>query len=377
MPATSFFVRMPLMIGIAFSAMVVACGAVAGPHRQGRPPKRIRQDVGRLEPPQRCRFASRAGLLYCLFKTALAAAPSFRPGALTNDAIRADRFLDVQPPLFGQSILGVGWTSRSRAQAPPRSPNRACSARPASYRPAVAVLDRSSVRTWLNSVLSLCAPHWGQRSADDQAPHRGHALCLRFGTTALPVHRCRISLPRTPQQSAPPPKNPIRAWRTEYGACRGRRNIIDQFHSNWKPRGYSPPPSFGSRVPEAAAGRHLPPVRETPRHGLNIQIRAVRIHRARSRDDHELRRRPAPCASWLPPWLGCCAPPGCRFSRPRSILQHTGAGASPGNTRNKLLQPPPKTLETPHRPVAAVAAPCRKSRVVLVAGHPGGPCLPG
>ena len=38
MPATSFFVRMPLMIGIAFSAMVVACGAVAGPHRQGRPP---------------------------------------------------------------------------------------------------------------------------------------------------------------------------------------------------------------------------------------------------------------------------------------------------------------------------------------------------
>ena len=167
------------------------------------PPKRIRQDVGRLEPPQRCRFASRAGLLYCLFKTALVAAPSFRPGALTNDANRADRFLDVRPPLFGQSTLGVGWTSRSRAQAPPRSPNRACSARPASYRPAVAVLDRSSVRTWLNSVLSLCAPHWGQRSADDQAPHRGHALCLRFGTTALPVHRCRISFLAHPNEVPP------------------------------------------------------------------------------------------------------------------------------------------------------------------------------
>ena len=231
MPATSFFVRMPLMIGIAFSAMVVACGAVAGPHRQGRPPKRIRQDVGRLEPPQRCRFASRAGLLYCLFKTALAAAPSFRPGALINDAIRADRFLDVQPPLFGQSILGVGWTSRSRAQAPPRSPNRACSARPASYRPAVAVLDRSSVRTWLNSVLSLCAPHWGQRSADDQAPHRGHALCLRFGTTALPVHRCRISFLAHPNEVPPQASRLVPGQPNMVAPTGGRRNIIDQFHS--------------------------------------------------------------------------------------------------------------------------------------------------
>jgi hypothetical protein len=60
------------------------------------------------------------------------------------------------------------------------------------YRPAVAVLGRSSIRTWLNSVLSLCAPHWGQRSADDHAPHREHVLCARFGTTALPFHRCRI-----------------------------------------------------------------------------------------------------------------------------------------------------------------------------------------
>jgi hypothetical protein len=61
-----------------------------------------------------------------------------------------------------------------------------------------------SARTWLNSVLSLCAPHWGQRSADDHAPHRGHALCLRFGTTALPVHRCRISrLLEHPNEVAP------------------------------------------------------------------------------------------------------------------------------------------------------------------------------
>ena len=44
------------------------------------------------------------------------------------------------------------------------------------YRPAVAVFGRSSIRTWLNSVLSLCAPHWGQRSADDHAP-RARALC--------------------------------------------------------------------------------------------------------------------------------------------------------------------------------------------------------
>jgi hypothetical protein len=128
------------------------------------------------------------------------------------------------------------------------------------YRPAVAVLGRSSIRTWLNSVLSLCAPHWGQRSADDHAPHRGHALCLRFGTTALPVHRCRISrFLEHPNEVAPQASRLVLA--TEFGAYRGRRNIIDQFHPNWKPRRYSPPPSFGSRVPGAAAGRHLPPGR--------------------------------------------------------------------------------------------------------------------
>src|ERR1035437_1880266 len=35
------------------------------------------------------------------------------------------------------------------------------------------------------------------------------------------------------------------------------------------------------------------------------------------------------------------------------------------------------TLETPYRPVAAVAVPRRESRVVLVAVPTGGPCLPG
>jgi hypothetical protein len=53
--------------------------------------------------------------------------------------------------------------------------------------------DWASIRVWLNSVLTLCAPHWGQRSADDQAPHRGHAPWGSFGATALPVHRCCIS----------------------------------------------------------------------------------------------------------------------------------------------------------------------------------------
>ena len=48
---------------------------------------------------------------------------------------------------------------------------------PRVYRPAVAVFGRSSTRTRLNSVLSLCAPDRGQRSADDQGPHRARALC--------------------------------------------------------------------------------------------------------------------------------------------------------------------------------------------------------
>ena len=304
------------------------------------PPKRIRQDVGRLEPPQRCRFASRAGLLYCLFKTALAAAPSFRPGALINDAIRADRFLDVRPPLFGQSTLGVGWTSRSRAQAPPRSPNRACSARPASYQPAVAVLDRSSVRTWLNSVLSLCAPHWGQRSADDQAPHRGHALCLRFGTTALPVHRCRISLPRTPQRSAPQASRLVPGQPNM--APTGAAETSSTNSIRLEAERVLPSPEFrvtstrggGRAASSAGTGRALATE-------IIVQIPAVRLHVAQSRDAHEHR-----LALGGGPW--CHAPtaesprPSCdRLASDPSAMDRrlsfrpTGQRARRGRKRNR------------------------------------------
>ena len=96
--------------------------------------------------------------------------------------------------------------SRDRAAGAPSATDWRALRVPRGYRPAVAVFGRSSIRTWLNSVLSLCAPHWGQRSADDQAPHRWHALWVRFGTISLPVHRCRIF-----------------------------HSIIGQFHPNWKP----------------------------------------------------------------------------------------------------------------------------------------------
>src|ERR1035441_9236200 len=43
-------------------------------------------------------------------------------------------------------------------------------------------------------------------------------------------------------------------------------------------------------------------------------------------------RRPAPCAGWLPAWPGCGPPPGRRFPRSRSILQHTGVAASPSRS---------------------------------------------
>jgi|SRR5450759_406392 len=117
------------------------------------------------------------------------------------------------------------------------------------YRSAVAVLGRSSIRTWLDSVLSLCAPHWGQRSADDHAPHREHVLCVRFGTTALPYHRCRSFNSSNAPTIWPPSKSISachRIWRLP-----GSRNIINQFHPNWKPRRCSLPSSLGSRVPGA------------------------------------------------------------------------------------------------------------------------------
>ena len=47
-----------------------------------------------------------------------------------------------------------------------------------------------------------------------------------------------LSPPRTPQRSGPQASRLVLA--TEFGAYRGRRNIIDQFHPNWKPRRYSP-----------------------------------------------------------------------------------------------------------------------------------------
>jgi len=122
------------------------------------------------------------------------------------------------------------------------------------YRPVVTIFGRSSIRTWLNSVLSLCAPHWGQRSADDQAPQRGHSLWVRFGTTSLPVHRCRIWTSSNTSREPPTSKSSRRChqiWRLP-GA---RRNIIDQFQPNWKARRYY----AGSRVASTStAWRHRP-----------------------------------------------------------------------------------------------------------------------
>jgi hypothetical protein len=86
------------------------------------------------------------------------------------------------------------------------------------------------------------------------------------------------------------------------------------------------------------------------------------------------------CAGWLPRlWLGCGGLPGCRFPRSRSILQHTGAGASPSNTSNKLSQPPPRR-DQPWNPVQTR---CRRCRTApgIAGGSRGGPsrrpCLPG
>src|ERR1039458_799133 len=64
-PATCLSLRMlVMMIGIVFSAKVVACGGVGGPAHQAAP-QRIRQDAGRLETLQRRKFASHACYMTC------------------------------------------------------------------------------------------------------------------------------------------------------------------------------------------------------------------------------------------------------------------------------------------------------------------------
>ena len=109
---------------------------------------------------------------------------------------------------------------------------------PGGYRPAVAVFGRSATRSWLNSVLSLCAPHWGQRSADDQAPHRWHALCVRFGNYFLTrPWLSHLALSGTPQRSGPQEVNQYLP--PNVATAGAADNIIDQFHPNWKPGRYS------------------------------------------------------------------------------------------------------------------------------------------
>lgn len=87
-------------------------------------------------------------------------------------------------------------------------------------------------------------------------------------------------------------------------------------------------------------------------------------------------RGPGPCAGgWLPPspWLGCAPPPGRRFLRSRSILQHTGAGPAPATPATSLPQPPPER-KAPWKPRADPLPPLprRESRVVPVVRAAGG-----
>ena len=139
------------------------------------------------------------------------------------------------------------------------------------YRSPMAVCGRSSIATWRNSVLSLCAPHWGQRSADDQAPQRWHLLCVRFGTTSLPVHRCRIST------SSSANSNPIGSrWApSRVAACalasctcrprraRGRRGPARSWRRNWKHAGLPHAPGRWSCPRFAWPGRRRRPARRT------------------------------------------------------------------------------------------------------------------
>ena len=76
------------------------------------------------------------------------------------------------------------------------------------------------------------------------------------------------------------------------------------------------------------------------------------------------------------PWLGCGPTPGCYFPRPRSFLQHTGAGASPGNTGNNPPETPPRKTSTlkpaQTRPASAACPVCgwlRAKSIFRVPNH--------
>jgi hypothetical protein len=126
-----------------------------------------------------------------------------------------------------------------------------------SYRPAVVVLGRSSMRTSLNSVLNLCAPHWGQRSADDHDPHREHVLCARFGTTTLPFQRCRIFrfLKHLEQPNEMAPKQ-VDSHAAEFAARRTAKTSSTNFNQIGSLEGTPFPPSLGSGVLGGLASIH-------------------------------------------------------------------------------------------------------------------------
>jgi len=208
------------------------------------------------------------------------------------------------------------------------------------YRPAAAVLGRSSIRTWLNSVLSLCAPHWGQRSADDHALHRGHALCLRFGTTSLSVHRCRIFdflehpnevAPQQVDQCLPPNLAPTGAAETS------STNSI----RIGSPEGTPLPRVSGHEYQPRQQGAIFRRYGEALVTEIIVQIPAVRLHVAQSRDAHEHR-----LALGGGPW---CHAPTAESPRPscdrlagdlgamdrRLSFRPTGQRARRGRKRNR------------------------------------------
>ena len=92
-------------------------------------------------------------------------------------------------------------------------------------------------------------------------------------------------------------------------------------------------------------------------------------------------RGPGQCAGWLPPvalavvfyrLLFPALPLNSPAHRSRRQPQHHLA------TSSHSLSPERKTtLETPADPLPPFPVPRRESRVAPVAGHPGGPCLPG
>ena len=130
--------------------------------------------------------------------------------------------------------------------------------------------------------------------------------------------------------------------------------------------GLPPVPVLSPWLPSVASGSPLGGVLVSGSGVLGVGVSCLfpRCQEAGGSFCAGTRRPPGPCVGGCLPWRGfpCCgAPPGCCFPRPRSILQHTGAGDSPSTTWQQALTASPQKEKLPWKPRQTRCRRCRAS----------------